>query len=402
MLFPGQGSQYVGMLRELACRFPRMQAALARCDRASARDRRPRLRDRIYPPAGVRRRRARTARRTPCATPRFAQPAIGAVSLGLLGILEDFGVRARRGRRSQLRRADRALRGRPDRRPTRCAVLARRRGPAHGRAAPATAVGRDARGLRAARARSPRCSASDALDLVIANKNAPRQCVLSGPAAEIERAPRGVRRARDHDQAARRLGGVPQPVRRRRARSRSARRSTRSPSPAATIPVFANTTAAALPRRRRAGPRPAGRPARPAGRVRRADRGDVPDRAPGPSSKSAPTPSSPAWSARSSRAATHAALAVDASRGPARQPASTWPARCAARPRWVCRSACRSGMTEPIARHCHDRDGPQAGPDRQDLRGEPSPTAHADPHDQRPPPKPTTAHDIEPGCVRHR
>src|SRR5262249_32316465 len=29
LLFPGQGSQYVGMFRELACLFPRMQAALA-------------------------------------------------------------------------------------------------------------------------------------------------------------------------------------------------------------------------------------------------------------------------------------------------------------------------------------------------------------------------------------
>ena len=32
MLFPGQGSQYVGMLRELACRFPQMQSALERAN----------------------------------------------------------------------------------------------------------------------------------------------------------------------------------------------------------------------------------------------------------------------------------------------------------------------------------------------------------------------------------
>ena len=37
MLFPGQGSQYVGMLRELACRFPRMQAALALANDVSRR-----------------------------------------------------------------------------------------------------------------------------------------------------------------------------------------------------------------------------------------------------------------------------------------------------------------------------------------------------------------------------
>src|SRR5262249_34979962 len=33
-VFPGQGSQYVGMLRDLACQFPRMQEALAEANDA--------------------------------------------------------------------------------------------------------------------------------------------------------------------------------------------------------------------------------------------------------------------------------------------------------------------------------------------------------------------------------
>ena len=34
VLFPGQGSQYVGMLRDLACRFPTVQRALETADQA--------------------------------------------------------------------------------------------------------------------------------------------------------------------------------------------------------------------------------------------------------------------------------------------------------------------------------------------------------------------------------
>ena len=47
--------------------------------------------DRIYPPAHSVKRRAAT--RTSLSDTRCAQPAIGAVSLGLLRILDDFGVR---------------------------------------------------------------------------------------------------------------------------------------------------------------------------------------------------------------------------------------------------------------------------------------------------------------------
>ena len=49
-VFPGQGSQYVGMLRDLACQFPAMQQALAEADAAFAvRPDGQRLSDLIYP-----------------------------------------------------------------------------------------------------------------------------------------------------------------------------------------------------------------------------------------------------------------------------------------------------------------------------------------------------------------
>ena len=53
-VFPGQGSQYSGMLRDLACQFPAMQETLAEANgifksAASARGKR-RLCDFIYPP----------------------------------------------------------------------------------------------------------------------------------------------------------------------------------------------------------------------------------------------------------------------------------------------------------------------------------------------------------------
>ena len=47
-LFPGQGSQYVGMLRDLACRFPRLQQAIARAD-SLCKPGDPPISSRIYP-----------------------------------------------------------------------------------------------------------------------------------------------------------------------------------------------------------------------------------------------------------------------------------------------------------------------------------------------------------------
>ena len=49
LLFPGQGSQYTGMLRDLACAFPQMSAALTAADKGFAFPDNSRLSDRIYP-----------------------------------------------------------------------------------------------------------------------------------------------------------------------------------------------------------------------------------------------------------------------------------------------------------------------------------------------------------------
>ena len=106
MLFPGQGSQYVGMLRELACLFPEMHDALAEAERGGADDD-PRLQRPDLSAPGVLRRRTGRGDEAALRATEVAQPAIGAVSLGLLGILEHFGVRPDAVGRAQLRRADR-------------------------------------------------------------------------------------------------------------------------------------------------------------------------------------------------------------------------------------------------------------------------------------------------------
>src|SRR5262249_45630664 len=186
-LFPGQGAQAVGMLRDLACTFPAMQQVLTEADRAFAAGLadpgEKRLSDYIYPhpaftPA------ARAAQEEELRATWIAQPALGAVSLGAVQVLSHFGVRpdATAGHSygeltalcaagcfdapslfelSQLRRP---LMAEP--RDDAGAMLAVQ--------APLEAV----EGLLA----------DDKLDLVIANRNSPGQAVLSGRTAEIERA----------------------------------------------------------------------------------------------------------------------------------------------------------------------------------------------------------------------
>src|SRR5262249_11691816 len=81
MLFPGEGSQSVGMLRDLACTFPMMQQALAEADAGFADE--PRLSDFIYPQP-VFRDDERARQEESLRATQVAQPALGAVSSGAL------------------------------------------------------------------------------------------------------------------------------------------------------------------------------------------------------------------------------------------------------------------------------------------------------------------------------
>ncbi|MEB3198867.1 MAG: SDR family NAD(P)-dependent oxidoreductase [Candidatus Sericytochromatia bacterium] len=98
VLFPGQGAQYVGMGRTLACAFPEALEALEEAEVAfglEAGGELPhgsRLIDRIYPltaydAAGV------TEQEEQLRATDVAQPAIGAVSLGMWSILANWGLR---------------------------------------------------------------------------------------------------------------------------------------------------------------------------------------------------------------------------------------------------------------------------------------------------------------------
>jgi len=182
-LFPGQGAQYPGMLRDLACSFPEVFNSIAAADAGFGSQDGFRLSDHIYPPASFsaadKERHEELLRATD-----VAQPAIGAVSLGALRLLESFGLAPQAaaghsyGELTALCAA-----GRLDEHSFH--QLSRLRGQL-------MAAGSGDKGsmlaVPAPLAVVEELIASEQLDLVIANRNAPAQAVLSGSSAEIDRA----------------------------------------------------------------------------------------------------------------------------------------------------------------------------------------------------------------------
>jgi len=173
-LFPGQGAQSVGMLRDLAVVFPEMLASLEDAGEVA---------EAIHPPptfdAAVREARAAFLTRT-----ENAQPALGAVERGALGILRRFGVRPDAtaghsfGELVALHAAGRVS-------SADLAAMAKARG------ALMAGDGGDRGSMLAVHAPLADVEAmiaEEELDLVLANRNTPTQGVISGARAAIDRA----------------------------------------------------------------------------------------------------------------------------------------------------------------------------------------------------------------------
>ena len=189
LLFPGQGSQYVGMFRDLACQFPVVLDALAAADRVFAQEHpelgRQRLSDFIYPhPAfsdDVKRAQDDALKATD-----IAQPALGAVSLGALGLAEHFGITPEAAAGHSYGELS-ALCGAGRLQPDSLHRLSNVRGrlmanrPGHADRGAMLAV-------QAPEETVVEIVSVSGAELVIANRNSPNQFVLAGPKGQIQQA----------------------------------------------------------------------------------------------------------------------------------------------------------------------------------------------------------------------
>ncbi|MCX7699554.1 MAG: acyltransferase domain-containing protein, partial [Gemmataceae bacterium] len=193
-LFPGQGSQYVGMLRDWACQFPDMLDALAAADSRGASERwtaaGDRLSDLIFPPptfSQAKRQQQESALRDT----RIAQPALAAVSLGALRVLRSFGVVGEMAAGHSFGELT-ALYSAGCFGDTEFLDLARMRGRIMAECQREADGGMLA--IHATAGDVDRWLGGLQLPLTIANFNSPRQVVVSGPATAIETFQRDLER----------------------------------------------------------------------------------------------------------------------------------------------------------------------------------------------------------------
>ena len=187
VLFPGQGSQYVGMFRELTCRFPVMLDVLVEANEVFAESvdqtATDRLSDYIYPQPSFTEER-RIQQENNLRATQIAQPAIGATSLATLALLGEFGIEPEAaaghsyGELTALcasrRFAPRVLYRLSMLRGQLMAAAQQVEGGMLALGAPLTQIEAALKEL--------------SVDLVVANHNSPTQVVLSGRIPEIDRA----------------------------------------------------------------------------------------------------------------------------------------------------------------------------------------------------------------------
>ena len=181
VLFPGQGAQYPGMQRDLACRFPAALDILCAADKEFGGEKA--LSDFIYPRSAFTPE-AKQAQADELRATNIAQPALGTASYGAYRVLTSFGVKPDAfaghsyGELTALCAAGvfdapslislSKLRG---------TLMARGDGDRGGMLA-----------VQAPLADIEKTVKEEKLDLIIANKNSPSQSVLSGRTEEIKRA----------------------------------------------------------------------------------------------------------------------------------------------------------------------------------------------------------------------
>ncbi|ROH87810.1 SDR family NAD(P)-dependent oxidoreductase [Stagnimonas aquatica] len=183
-LFPGQGAQQLNMGREAALYFEEVRQALEFAERSLQRELPQGLVPLMMPPAAFDEA-SETAQARALTDTRVAQPAIGALSLGYLRLAERLGLRAvasaghSYGEYSALMAAGVIA-------PDDFLRLSAARGAAMAAAASAGTPG----GMAAVQARREQVVArlADYPGVVVANHNAPEQCVISGPKPALDAA----------------------------------------------------------------------------------------------------------------------------------------------------------------------------------------------------------------------
>ena len=184
VIFPGQGAQFVGMLRDMACQFPEFQDVLNAANHMFGTEfAQQRLSDLMYPQP-VFSDAEREQQAAALQTTQVAQPAIGAASLGAYHVLKTFGL------------APDAVAGHSYGELVALCVagvldietffaMSKLRGELMGQKrgdkGSMLAVNGDLKFVA-------EFIKNEKIDLVIANKNAPLQIVLSGATSEVERA----------------------------------------------------------------------------------------------------------------------------------------------------------------------------------------------------------------------